>query len=561
MKTEKISCLDLFGGVEKKAFAFFLLSAWMSILIVSDADAAMDTVVAKDTITFGVSTVDHIDWYDDRCTNKKDDDGDGFTDGADKAAPVCDGGDSGLSPQVVCDGGDKESDGYFVTDPKTKTLPTDLSMSPCDRDEVHDDYYSTSASNEIYVQPSDKNFSIRVNASDPSGIDSIRIEWISGAKRDREAGSYWDPDKLALYQKEDVALNPHKSAFTCMNATVCEICVVGGSCANPVIPTGDLGNTGAQQIILMRAVITDGAMNTIATGFDDDKSTSPVLDKFYRFVICSSSCNTNPDKCVNDNPKATLLRYEKQFACEGPVYTLYWQFEDTDKNSKPSSYILEVRDRSNPDIIYSAVRTAKDGLTCIDTCGCDGYYTKCEMYATLFKGFLQTSDGKPVNIDYGNKTYDWRVKVYDNSSEKYCVGVSDWTPWSSQMNPDLSFTTSYPGPKASFDMMNPGGLDCSTAGVCKYGEDILFSSTSTVDPKTSIAAYEWFIDGVKVGSVDSSSITKNFTEGSSERTVSLSVTDKQGVKCSAQQEISLGGTIPGAGENAGWNEINPGKEY
>lgn len=530
----------------------------------TDKDDHMD----KETVSLEVSTVDQKDWYDDRCTNGLDDDGDGKKDGYDSD---CDGGATGLRPNLFCDASADVNGGNI------EPYPTDLSYAPCDQDGVHDDYYSTSATSENDVWTSDKNFTIRVKASDASGIDSIRIEWISGVNKDRNAASYWDPAALENYKKLDTALNPHLTSHTCRpdadGVAECEVCVVGGNCDNPIIPTGDLGISGSQQIIFMRAIVTDGEMNSVATGFDETEVT-PVLDKFYRFVVCSTNCNSNPEKCKNTNPEVSLLGQSVSLACDQPVYTLKWLYKDgkedpfyiptsssnsVKKENRPSSYILEVRNKNNPGEIYSAVRTAPDGLPCESVCSaCKGYSTECQMSAVLFDGFLHASDGTPKNIDYDNTTYEWRVRVYDSSEEKYCLGVSEWSKWSSAYGPGVSFTTPHPAPAVSFSMTNGSGKDCST-GTCAFGENITFTSTSTTDPATSIVSYDWNIDGKKYGNTNSSWVAETFASGE-KHTVSLGVTDRQGITCSAQKEISLG-AIEEEGQddegNAGWDEIAP----
>lgn len=550
--------LSLTKNMEKKLLLFsifvccFFFGVFSRDIRVQNSLAANDTEVRKDTITFNISTVDYTDWYDDRCTNGIDDDGDGKKDSAD---PDCDGGAKGLSPNLICDKDANKSSGYM------SPFPVNLKYSPCDKDGAHDDYYSTSTANEANVWTSDKNFTIKVTASDPSGIDSIKIEWISGASRNRDAAGYWDAATLASFNKLDTVLNPRRNSFTCSNASSCEICVVGGACAHPVIPTGDLGISGSQQIILMRAVVTDGAMNSIATGFDET-GTSPKLDKFYRFVVCSASCKDPDKQCKNNTPAVSGLSNDVELNCEGPLYTLKWTFEDADKNSRPSSYILEVRDKTNPSVVYSAVRTAKDGLTCQDTCGCDGYYTKCQMTAKLFNGFLQAKDGTPKNMTYDHKTYEWRVKVYDDSKEKYCLGVSDWSSnWTSGNQSTPNFTTPYPAPTVSIAMVNGSGIDC-TAGNCKFAENITFKSTSKADSNTSIASYNWLIDGIRVDN-NSSSVAKTFQEGAAKHVIALTVKDRQGITCSSQAELNLikkdVPVDPVDPVNAGWDEIAPGE--
>lgn len=484
-----------------------------------------DNEVDKSTITFNVSTSDYKNWYDDRCANGIDDDSDGKIDMADAD---CDGGDKVLRVNMICDKDANKSSGYMLP------FPTDLKYIPCDKDGIHDDYYSTGTTNESNVWTSDKNFTVKITASDPSGIDSIRIEWISGASIKREAADYWDANNLEKYKKDDAALNPHKSSFTCSNSKSCEICVVGGSCAHPVIPTGDLGIAGLQQLILFRAVVTDGAMNSITTGFDDT-GIGPKLDKFYRFVVCSNSCNTDLTKCKNSNPTVSLIGYEHSNFCSAPTYTLKWKFEDVNIGDKPSSYLIEVRNKKNPSVVYSAVRSSGD-VTCRK-----GGSVVCEMSAILFNNFLSASDGTSMNIVLGNNTYDWRVKVYDNSKENHCLGISQWSSWSSDLKPSLSIVTPYSAPSVSFTMKNSevAPKDCFS-GECKFGEDIKFSSTGVADVNTGgIASYEWFIDGLRYGNKNSASFTNNFPVGQTKHTVALTITDKQGIHCTKKEELIL----------------------
>lgn len=519
-------------------FCLFALSRNIFAQVQAEQDDS-DTSVDKKNITFNISTVDYKNWYDDRCTNGIDDDKDGKVDNSD---PDCDKGAKGLSPNLICDKNSNKSSGYI------EPLPTNLKYSPCDKDGIHDDYYSTSTANEANVWTSDKNFTVKVGASDSSGIHSIRIEWISGVSRSRDADGYWDPKTLKKWQKLDKDLNPHKTAFTCHPSkegkASCEICVVGGTCAHPVIPTGDLGISGTQQIIFFRAIITDGAGNSVTTGFDNT-DVSPKLDKFYRFVVCSSSCDD--PACKNNIPEAKLSGYDRNFSCEEPLlYTLKWKFKDKDVNDKPSSYILEVRNEDNPSVVYSAVRSAGD-VSCRKT----NFGTECAMSAILFKDFLRKDDGSPYNMEY-NKTYDWRVKVYDDSKEPHCLGVSEWSPWG-------SFTTPSPVTVASFTITNGSGKNC-ISDKCKFLEDIKFTSTSETE---NVASYSWFIDGTKYG--DKSSVAKNFPVGKTSYAIMLTVKDKQGVSCSAGATLKLSKSDdpdnPEDGENAGWNEIAPGKAY
>lgn len=502
-----------------------------------------DVSVDKNTVTFNVSTVDYKDWFDDRCTNGIDDDKDGKIDSADSD---CDGGARGLKPEMICDKDINKSSGYL------SPFPTNLGYSPCNLDGVHDDYYSTSTANESNVWTSDKNFTVKVNASDSSGIDSIKIEWISGVSKSRDATSYWESAALENYKKLDTTLNPHRNSFTCSKSESCEICVVGGTCSNPVIPTSDLGISGVQQIILFRAIVTDGALNSVATGFDD-MGASPKLDKFYRFVVCSTNCNMTPGKCANSNPTVSLVGYGHSNLCSNPSYVLKWKFKDINSSDKPSSYIIEARDKKNLSVVYSAVRSAGDVI-----CTKVGSSTECEMSATLFNKFLELPNGDSLDIKLGHNTYDWRIKVYDNSTENHCLGISDWSPWSSELVPSLSITTPYAAPSVSFTMKNSGAApkECSS-GVCKFLENINFNSTSSVDPHTGIASYEWLIDGLKYGDKNSASLTNNFPVGQEKHTVALTVMDKQGFYCTKQEELSLGFPTTATLSVTPVNPINP----
>ena len=468
---------------------------------VDAADAGCDAFVDKDNIFVTVSTVDQDNWYDDRCSDLVDNDFDGLKDQND---PDCDGGnikDADLDTFVVCDG----------------ISYRDYEHSPCNTGGPFDhyDYYSTSTNSEINVQPQEKDFTIRIDAADSFGIQSVKIEWINGDK--------------VLYN-DWLDANPQKSSFTCMgsdlDAGYCEICINGGTCKNDVISDTALDISGGktQQRLFFRAIISDNNNNSIVLGYDNDLSKTPILDKFYRFVVCSSDCY----ECIpaNSSPVATLDYYDVPADfCNGLNYTLRWIFTDSNSGDKQASYAIEVREKGTTEPTLSVTRPSSN------------------QFFTIFNNSLDGGD-----IQYG-KNYEWRVKVSDDDDRSLCVGVSEWSDWS---DADKSFTTPpHAYPDVAFSASNIKGEDCLD-GDCSFLDEINFVDDSTTYATSGSNSYAWYVDDFSEVYSTEKDMTKVFLKSeTTECDVKLKVTDGSGYSCSYIDSVAFTNSFPV------WNEISP----
>ncbi|MDD3006900.1 MAG: VCBS repeat-containing protein [Candidatus Pacebacteria bacterium] len=477
---------------------------------VDELDTDCDTGVDKMNVTVNVSTVDQDNWFDDRCRDGVDNDGDGIFD---KDDADCDGGaanDADLTTYVVCDSDLSSYDSKESKNSYIHPYIKDYEYAPCDRDNVHDDFYSTDVTSPVFIQSSDRNFTINATASDANGIQSIQIEWMSGASAN------WSVSESKI----------------CDDAGSCTVCVEGGDCGegNDLIDFDDLGIPEGKnnQRFFFRVIVTDNLDHSVTTGYDDNVAVSPVLDKYYRLAICSKYCHL----CNNPAPLVTLASVEDPTSfCSGLDYTLHWTFNDNSPNQ--TYYELQVREKDDPTApLLSTVRTSS------------------ETYARLFDGFLNG------NLEYSTptdtKVYEWRVRAYDDSTysgalEEGCLAVSDWTPWSPV---GLTFTTPirYPTPSFTADTVNS-----ETCAVCAYSRTVTFTSDSVVYDG-SMPQTDWYIDYNTAAVVNTQSNPTSIIytdETQSNHDVKLVVTDSAGRACETIKTISL------AKGNPVWNEVAP----
>lgn len=477
------------------------------------ADPDCDTSIDKSNITINVSTTDQNDWYDDICNRDTDSDGlkeyDKYN--MDPACGTVEPGDDDLYYYQVCDSvlSSYDSDAAkksYINDP----FIGDEDYFPCSRDGVHDDYYATDAISPLLVQPTDKDFTIDVSASDAFGISSIKIEW-TNATTYSVTETDWH--------------NSTSGSFTCTGSANCNICIKGGDCGagHDVIDYASLGIPDGlkQQKFFFRVTVVDNAAipNTITTGYDENTAILPVLDKYYRLVICSKECHT----CVNQKPTVTLDKYVAPANyCNGLNYTLDWNFSDPDGDIQ-AFYEVQIRDKNDLTLpVLSAVRASSD------------------TQLVIFPGLLSGGD-----LQY-NKTYEWRARAYDSSTEEGCQAVSDWTVWSPV---GVYFTTpTYQYPSPSFTMATSSS-DCSVS--CPFFETINFNSTSGVyAPGTT--NYTWYIDDMATAYATGSATTAMFTDAAQPvHNVKLVVTDGVGQSCSLTRTLNL---LP---KNPVWNEVAP----
>ncbi|MFA7169518.1 MAG: hypothetical protein WC178_01560 [Candidatus Paceibacterota bacterium] len=438
-------------------------------------DFKCDGAVDKENVVVSVSTSDQDNWYNEK--------------------------DETLHTFAVCD--DNQGATY--------------DYSPCNSDGIHDDYYSTDTPNEVNVAPAEKNFTIKVNASDAFGINKIKIEWTS--VNVVPTVSDWNNGGIK------------KDSFTCSGSGSCVVCVQGGECDNDVIDPSFfiIPSDKQQQRFFFRSIITDNNGNSITTGFDNSK-VEPILDKFYRFVICSSDCHASSCNPENHAPVVVVDGYDEATNfCDGLSYRLKWIFSDEDAD-KQAFYSVEVREKETIAPVYSVSRQSADS------------------FCQIFDGIFTNGD-----IGYG-KTYEWRVKVSDDDSRDLCRGTSKWSEWSSM---EKSFTTPlHPYPSVSFTIENEREESCDE-GICSFLEDINFISTSKVFSVDKGVTYKWYIDSFGPNSVYSTenNVLRKFLEvDEAMHNIRLSVTDSDGYICSVDQTLVL------KKSNAKWNEIVPNGE-
>lgn len=445
--------------------------------------------INKSSVSVLVSTTSQDDWYDDRCGDGVDNDSDGKVD---KLDPDCDGGsanDTLLNTFLVCD------EVYAVYDTTAKIndykepFPRDLHYVPCDRDNTHDDYYSTDTADEIRTYPPAENFTIKASASASSGsITATKIEWI-GSVTGTPVDATWTSAAV--------------SSFTCANTGTCTVCVEGGSCANDVLPKAYLGvypDTGAQRRLFFRAVFTDSSANTVVMGQDD------TLDKFYRLVICGPACSVHtcdmhaPDVApASVTPAANL--------CNGlndtdGFYLVNWQYLNLPLTANQNYYKVSLREAGTTTVLQSYEASAA---------------------ATSFK--IPSSW-----VAYG-KSYEWQVQV------KFTGESCNWdvtSPWSSA-GTNIVVPARYPVP--SFTVLNPTSVNC-LAGGCLMAENITLNGSASTN-YTGGATYAWTMDGVAKSGV---SFTQSFA--TKPHTAKLTVTDTGGRSCSLTKSFTLGDAAP-----------------
>jgi hypothetical protein len=462
-----------------------------------DGDGAYDMADSdckfqKSNITVAVSTSDRSEWFTDIANY--DSDGDGSEDLWD-AVNYPD-----FCYYQICD------TAYPPFDPIPKPYIRDYEYMPCDRDKIYDDFHNSDAVSPVYVQPASKDFTIRVNASNPNGVSSIVIEW-RNAETISTSGSEWGDITTHKYICSDAA-----------GVNECEICVEGGDCANKVIDYESLGIPDGKDHnrLFFRVAAYDFDGNPTITGYDHDTTSLPVYDKYYRLHICSKNCHKG---CVNNNPVVTLVGVTPPSgSCGGLNYKLDWDFYDEDGDGQ-SFYEIQLREEGSTEIMTSVQESS-------DT----------EAFLNLIF--------PAVSLKY-NTTYQWQVRAYDDSTEEGCQGKSDWSGWSDATK---SFTTP-PGitiPSFTIDVENNWTPACS----CSSSKIVTLTSTTSV---TGIASYNWFIkeaSGAENWVAAGTPVTIPFIDDLFMHEIRLEVTDDNGT-CSVTQELDFGRRSPN------WTEVAP----
>lgn len=213
----------------------------------------------------------------------------------------------------------------------------------------------------------------------------------------------------------------------CDYTGICKVCVIGGTCGDEYDIINPSSLT-ADTVFTYRACAWDNNNNKICS---DD----------YSFIVLNS----------NSAPYLTDLGVMVPNFCEkGLEYILSWKFNDDDILDKQSYYEAQVKEGNND-------------------------FTTGPFVVDLLKYVSADNPGfsyHPIingeNLEYGEKTYYWRVRATDNKTGGYAK-TSEW------VEGDLFITPAYKFPRVEFSAnldIDPG-KDCLPEG-CNFGEDIVF---------------------------------------------------------------------------------------
>jgi hypothetical protein len=150
-------------------------------------------------------------------------------------------------------------------------------------------YFTDDLEDDMSINTVDKAFTITVTAQDDAGINNIRVEWMNG-DTDAPTDAQWATART--------------TTTPCPGGS-CVVCREGVNCPHPDIKLSELSllSGGAQNVFWFRVIVTDNSSSpkAIKTGWDEDTSITPVLDKQYNVVICGAGCHT----CSNAQPSIT----------------------------------------------------------------------------------------------------------------------------------------------------------------------------------------------------------------------------------------------------------------
>jgi len=216
---------------------------------------------------------------------------------------------------------------------------------------------------------------------------------------------------------------------------------------------------------------------------------------------------------TNQPPGVSNLKVEKGDYCSSPSHFFSWIYNDPDGDSE-SKFQFQVDD--NSDFSSPEVDRVFDGLS---------FSSGTENSQVVF-----VSPSFVVDKLLYNKTYWWRVKVWDAKGQE-----SGWVQ-------GPAFTTEkhpYPDPDFSWSPATPS-LD----------EIVQFMGTATVYGGASISTWSWaFEDGEP--SVSSQQNPEVLFSSTGEKEVTLKVVDSDGYSCSVKKQLQVGLQLPK------WREISP----
>ncbi len=358
------------------------------------------------------------------------------------------------------------------------------------------------------IQNVGKNLTVEAVAYDDSGVSQTTIQWTT---------DNWN------------TLGGTQSCGQTDSST-CQVCIQGGSCENnssgtisangsnfiedndedsPKFWVNDEWKNGRLQIIEGGAVTREFtiASNTLNRIFVSDWGSegAPAVGVSYKVLknadlidpstlsaetvlkikTCAWDRSTNSNSQCTDERVVTIINSNEppivsnpisvdpvSFCSNGLKYRLTWNYDDSpygigsiDENNQ-FSYLIQIKRSTTTDWGSSDVVNIYKPLSV-------HYY---DINDEDFKNLLTTDPNDYIfKIEYGSKTYDWRVKVVDDENDPY-KRESDWSGVD-------SFTTElYRHPSVDFSV-DP---DCviSNAGNastdCFFGYPIKFTSSAQV---------------------------------------------------------------------------------
>jgi len=216
---------------------------------------------------------------------------------------------------------------------------------------------------------------------------------------------------------------------------------------------------------------------------------------------------------LNSPPQATNLSKIEGDCCNSPSFHFSWVYVDAngDRESKFQFQVDDASDFSSP-----AINRTYEGLS---------YPSGTENSQVV----LISPDEETDKITY-NKTYYWRVKVWDaQGADSGWVNGGQFKPATHQYPlADFTWQPEYPA----------------------VDEEVKFQDKSQAFGGFSIASYAWtFENGNPASSVEKNPKVKFSSPGA--KTVTLTVTDSAGYSCSVSYEVRVGSTLPH------WKEVAP----
>lgn len=231
-----------------------------------------------------------------------------------------------------------------------------------------------------------------------------------------------------------------KNSKVCENTGICKVCVEGGTC-------------GENNDLILSSLLSAG--NTFSfrvCAWDNSANNNQKCTDYYSITIWGS--NLIPEI----NPLS--VQYPN-FCSAGLSYGLNWSFNDPDGDRQASYKIQVKKENNNFENINQLVINAEK-------------YTHGSTYQILSADFVNDKE-----IEYGKKTYYWRVKVTDDRGGEYGQ-TTNWEEGPSFITPDYKY------PQIEFSVTPHYSNKClyeigysDAKERCDFGEDLMFSASES----------------------------------------------------------------------------------